>query len=80
MSSFNRNELTSIQKSLDDTRTKDNYMASKVNEAFLRMDQLTDHTEKVYEAMTNIAQTNCNLHIAQKKAIIMAEVDRLSRI
>ena len=55
-------------------------MASKVEDAFLRMDQLIDHTNKVYKAMINIAQTNRNLRTKQKKATIVAEVDRLSRI
>ena len=80
LSIFNRQELTSIQKSIEDTQTESNYVASKVNDTFLRMDQLIDHTKKVYEAMLNIAQTNRNLHTKQKKATIVAEVDRLSRI
>ena len=71
LSIFNRNELTSIQKSLEDTQTDNKYVASKVNEAFLRLDQLIDHTEKVYEAMTNLAKTNRSLHTAQKKATIV---------
>ena len=80
LSIFNRQELTLIQKYIENTKTENNYVASKVDEAFLRMDQLIDHTEKVYEAMLNIARTNHNLHTKQKKATIVAEVDRLSRI
>ena len=80
LSIFNRQELTSIQKSIENTQTENNYVASKVDEAFLRMDQLIDHTKKVSEAMINIAQTNRNLHTKQKKATIVVEVDRLSRI
>ena len=80
LSIFNRGELNSIRNSLEDTKTENKYVASKVTEAFLRLDQLIDHTEKVYEAMTNIAKTNRNLHTAQKKEIIVAEVERLSRI
>ena len=55
-------------------------MASKVSDAFLRLDQLINHTEKVHQAMTNEAENNRNLHTAQKKETIVAEVDRLSRI
>ena len=55
-------------------------MASKVDETFLRLDQLIEHTEKVHNAMVNIAKTNQNLHTKQKQAMIVAEVDRLSRI
>ena len=80
LSIFNRQELNSIQKSIEDTQTENNYVASKVDDAFLRMDQLIDHTNKVYKVMLNIAQTNRNLHTKQKKATIVAEVDRLSRI
>ena len=80
LSVFNRNELTSIKDSIEGTQTENRYVASKVTEAFLRLDQLIDHTEKVYEAMTNIAKTHRNLHTAQKKETIVTEVDRLSRI
>ena len=80
LSIFNRQELTSIQKSLEDTQAESNYVASRVDETFLRLDQLIEHTEKVCEAMVNIAKTNQNLHTKQKQAIIVVEVDRLSRI
>ena len=80
MSIFNRQELTSIQKSLEETQAESNYVASRVDETFLRLDQLIEHTERVYEAMVNIAKTNQNLHTKQKQAMIVAEVDHLSRI
>ena len=80
LSLFNRQELTSIQKSLEATQTESNYVASKVGETFLRLDQLIEHTEKVYDAMMVIAKTSQNLHTKQKQAMIVAEVDRLSRI
>ena len=80
LSIFNRQELISIQKSLESTQTESHYVASKVDETFLRLDQLIEHTEKVYNAMVNIAKTNQNLHTKQKQAMIVAEVDRLSRI
>ena len=80
LSIFNRQELISIQKSLEDTQVENHYVASKVDETFLCLDQLIEHTEKVYNAMVNIAKTNQNLHTKQKQAMIVAEVDRLSRI
>ena len=46
----------------------------------MRLDQLIEHTEKVYDAMMVIARTSQNLHTKQKQAMIVAEVDRLSRI
>ena len=39
-----------------------------------------NHTQNLYQALVTIAETNRNLHTAQKKEIIVAEVDRLSRI
>ena len=80
LSVFNRNELTSIRNSLEGTQTETKYVASKVTDAFLRLDQLIDYMEKVYQAMTNIAKTNRNLHTAKKQETIVVEVDRLSHI
>ena len=78
LSIFYRQDLTSIEQSLESTQTENNYVASRVEETFLRLDHLIEHTEKVYEAMINIAKTNQNLHTKQKQATIVAEVDRLS--
>ena len=80
LSLFNRQELTSIQKSLESTQTESNYVASRVDETFLRLDQSIEHTEKVYEEMMVIARTNQNLHTKHKQGMIIVEVDRLSRI
>ena len=77
---FNRYELSFIKDSVDNTQSDSKYVASKVSEAFLRLDTLMDHTENVYQALVTIAKTNRNLHTAHKKEIIVAEVDRLSRI
>ena len=77
---FNRHELMSIRESLEGNQAESKYVASKVSEAFLRLDQLIDYTEKVYQAMTNVAVNNSSLHLAHKKETIIAEVDRLSRI
>ena len=62
------------------TQSDSKYVASQVSDAFLRLDTLTEHTKNVYQALVTIAKTNRNLHKAHKKDIIIAEVDRLSRI
>ena len=80
LSMFNRYELSSIRDSVENTQSDSKYVASQVSEAFLRLDTLMDHNENVYQALVTIAKTNRNLHTAHKKEIIVAEVDRLSRI
>ena len=80
LSIFNRDELSSIRNSVEGTQADGKYVASQVSEAFLRLDTLMNHTQNVYQALVTIAETNRNLHTAQKKEIIVAEVDRLSRI
>ena len=80
LSIFNRHELSSIRDSVENAQTDSKYVASQVSDAFLRLDTLTEHTENVYQALINIAKTNRNLHKAHKKEVIIAEVDRLSRI
>ena len=80
LSIFNRHELSSILDSVENAQTDSKYVASQVSDAFLRLETLTEHTENVYRALINIAQTNRNLHKAHKKEVVIAEVDRLSRI
>ena len=80
LSVFNRHGLTSIRESLEGNQEESKYVASKVTEAFLRLYQLINYTEKVYQAMTNVAVNNSKLHLEHKKETIIAEVDRLSHI
>ena len=77
---FNRHELSSIRDSVENSQTDSKYVTSQVSDAFLRLDTLTEHTENVYQALITIAKTNRNLHKAHKREVIIAEVDRLSRI
>ena len=80
LSIFNRHELSSIRDSVENAQTDSKYVASQVSDAFLRLDTLTEHTENVYQALITIAKTNRNQHKAHKREVIIAEVDRLSRI